>query len=75
MDLDNNPQEDVDENNDGNIRRRPSFTPIDMNNRALRIISRSRAIDLHTLEQGESLCMNRDVNMNRIVLYGQLWKV
>ena len=75
MDLDNNPQEDVDENNDGNIRRRPSFTPIDLNNRALRIISRSRAIDLHTLEQGESLYMNRDINMNRVVLYGQLYRI
>ena len=75
MDIDNNIENPIDDNNEGNVRRRPSFTPMDMNNRSLRIVSRSNAIDLHTLEQGESLYMNREINMNRIILYGQLYRI
>ena len=75
MDIDNNIENPIDDNNKGNVRRRPSFTPMDMNNRSLRIVSRSNAIDLHTLEQGESLHMNREINMNRIILYGQLYRI
>ena len=46
-----------------------------MNTRSLRIISRSTSIDLHTLEQGEALYLRRDINMNKVVLYGQLYRV